>query len=546
MGTISEKLTYLNTTKGKIKDVINMTGVGITNNTFRSYAQSLYDGYIATLQDKGTLLDNMNKGTSTGAISGSANLPVYEYKASKLSTQTTTTQSANLFDENYYKNATYGSNIYKYILTKIKGSGTLYKRCILKSGKSHIEGLYMCICSKQNPNISGATTLWFEINGAEPSSYYPASQDFSSVEEIYFSYYPSTITPQEIFDTYNIMVSTDNVNYTPFVPNSPSPDYPSEVNTVKGYRNLANIHNIDNTSTSTYKLSIVDDTIVLKDNTNAIGFSQTNKTLAQICPELQVGDIVTLSFKNTSSSGSANRIYLSGVNSAWYLSSPTKTITQDMLDSTVIVYGGHDETAIISEFMITKIANAPYVPYGSNYIYTTISDGTNSKIVTIPLNDNEICGIGDYKDELVIDKLGNAKLVKNIGKVVLDGSEDENFIATGLAFLYSTYLGSTTGNVLSNRFIYSTSWTSSDDKYRGKMNISADRIRFMLTDITITTTEQLKTWLSNNNVNFYYALATPTEIDLGTVDMELYEGTNNITNSEDMDMSIKYIKDTYE
>lgn len=47
MGTTAEKLTYLNTTKGKIKDSINLTGAGITNqDTFRSYASKLKLGLI--------------------------------------------------------------------------------------------------------------------------------------------------------------------------------------------------------------------------------------------------------------------------------------------------------------------------------------------------------------------------------------------------------------------------------------------------------------------------------------------------------------------
>ena len=54
MGTTAEKLTYLNTTKGKIKDSINLTGVGITNqDTFRSYASKLKLG----------LIDIINNGT---------------------------------------------------------------------------------------------------------------------------------------------------------------------------------------------------------------------------------------------------------------------------------------------------------------------------------------------------------------------------------------------------------------------------------------------------------------------------------------------------
>lgn len=56
MGTTSEKLTYLNTTKEKIRDSINLTGANIgTSDTFRSYATKLKLG----------LIDIINNGTDT-------------------------------------------------------------------------------------------------------------------------------------------------------------------------------------------------------------------------------------------------------------------------------------------------------------------------------------------------------------------------------------------------------------------------------------------------------------------------------------------------
>ena len=46
MGTTSEKLTYLNDTKTKLKNVINYAGANITNDTFRSYPEKLYDKFV--------------------------------------------------------------------------------------------------------------------------------------------------------------------------------------------------------------------------------------------------------------------------------------------------------------------------------------------------------------------------------------------------------------------------------------------------------------------------------------------------------------------
>ena len=78
---------------------------------------------------------------------------------------------------------------------------------------------------------------------------------------------------------------------------------------------------------------------------------------------MKVGDSVVLTYKTTSSSLASDRIYLNGLNTAWYNGS-RKTITQEILNSTVILYGGYDEIATISEFLISK-ENGEYTPYNS-------------------------------------------------------------------------------------------------------------------------------------------------------------------------------------
>ena len=67
MGTTSEKLTYLNTTKGKIKDSINLTGANITTEPFRQYSTKLEDAYIDIINNgTDTLYNNFPKVSSEG------------------------------------------------------------------------------------------------------------------------------------------------------------------------------------------------------------------------------------------------------------------------------------------------------------------------------------------------------------------------------------------------------------------------------------------------------------------------------------------------
>lgn len=124
-------------------------------------------------------------------------------------------------------------------------------------------------------------------------------------------------------------------------------------------KNLFDINNISNTNV----ITIVNDTITLANNTNPVGYTPTNKRLKDVCPLLAVGDNVYISFKTTSNSTSKNTIYLNGANIAWS-SGTAKTITQEMLDSYFTLYGGYDETAVISEFMVRKSTeDDTYEPY---------------------------------------------------------------------------------------------------------------------------------------------------------------------------------------
>lgn len=67
MGTTSEKLTYLNTTKGKIKDSINLTGANITTEPFRQYSTKLEDAYVDIINNgTDTLYNNFPKVSGEG------------------------------------------------------------------------------------------------------------------------------------------------------------------------------------------------------------------------------------------------------------------------------------------------------------------------------------------------------------------------------------------------------------------------------------------------------------------------------------------------
>ena len=89
MGTISDKLTYLNETKSKIKDAINLAGANITK-----YADKLYNKYIDIINNgTDSLYNSLPKVTGTGSeltLSNTANAPMRLGLSASDSTQETT------------------------------------------------------------------------------------------------------------------------------------------------------------------------------------------------------------------------------------------------------------------------------------------------------------------------------------------------------------------------------------------------------------------------------------------------------------------------
>ncbi len=148
------------------------------------------------------------------------------------STQKTSTQSSNLFDEEYYNNDDiYTSATYKYVKARFTGNRTLYFKATLKEGKTAQTGAYIAISeSNGSPYVTGTKSAYAISNGSAITS----SKDFSEITDIYVNIYPNTLECATIFDNYNLWVSTDNVSYEKFIPDSPSPDYPSPIENVEG------------------------------------------------------------------------------------------------------------------------------------------------------------------------------------------------------------------------------------------------------------------------------------------------------------------------
>ena len=175
------------------------------------------------------------------------------------------------------------------------------------------------------------------------------------------------------------------------------------------------------------------------------------------------------------------------------------------------------------------------------------------KIIPIDLQGNTLAKVGNVKDILKVNRNGEVKIEKNIGKVVLDGSENWKLyktylytiiddcalsptISTKVATLLSDKFTATSLNDISNNANYGIAYNAFGDREQQK------GVCFNVNDY-FNSVATLKTWLPNNNVEVYYKLATPQIITLPSISpIELEQGTNifKLISNLDTTMELTY------
>lgn len=173
---------------------------------------------------------------------------------------------------------------------------------------------------------------------------------------------------------------------------------------------------------------------------------------------------------------------------------------------------------------------------------------------SIDLQGNEIVALPNgVKDELQIDKEGNVNLIKRVGKVIYDGSDDENWAiddTTSGITQFSAYANDcyyeqsqriTTISNYFNGIGFQDSWT-----YDNCVTVTyLNKIRIMTS--LYTTVEEFRNWLSTHNTIVYYQLLTPKTINLGKLsDLITTENGSNtfaINGNIDTQISTTYALD---
>ena len=160
--------------------------------------------------------------------------------------------------------------------------------------------------------------------------------------------------------------------------------------------------------------------------------------------------------------------------------------------------------------------------------------------VTFNLNEEKLRSVGDVKDELVVDlDTGDYYKVENVGEVVLDGSDDENWSNVPDGTSKERYTSGIIQNLVytgtklcqSNYFKSGTSENYYED---GTIRIAPSGGVSIYDDL-FTSMDNFKQWLSTNNTIVNYILKKPTTKKLGTLSSEdlaklkTFKGYNNVT-----------------
>lgn len=147
---------------------------------------------------------------------------------------------------------------------------------------------------------------------------------------------------------------------------TPSPAFQSKIKNVTG--DMINFFNAKNIKNKDIIIEENGKKIVMPFDSVGNGNVNTQSTLRELCPNLQVGDNVYLFFKRNY--GNLNDlIFLDKANFLWWRDSQ-KEITEDDLNSNVYLYGnrffdGEEEQITLIDFVITKEKNKNFVPFGT-------------------------------------------------------------------------------------------------------------------------------------------------------------------------------------
>lgn len=340
---------------------------------------------------------------------------------------------------------------------------------------------------------------------------------------------------------------------------SPSPDYPSEIESV-GYENLFDIN-----ATPIFKINSNNTTI---EDGVRVNLTTSGSYYAVIYKMFDVSDYVGKTFKfkaNFEESSNNKGQYILGLcdaNGNNRITGPIATKSGELIELTIPTLttstylavwlysnvNGIGETNDYVDYTNIILSEGEqeysYIPYGKYAIEFKISNAIDTNTSLILLNEPLRSLPNGLKD---IAYIRNGKLYVNryVGSRVFTGDENwvTNVISISNGTIFSIPRGNMKANIttnyMSSHFIPRS--TSQSPWNNGSVSTDNSYLNICMTDIS--TVDEFKTWLAENKPQLNYVLSNPYIEELGEISIKALDGTNNInllTNIE-TNFEIEYI-----
>lgn len=353
--------------------------------------------------------------------------------------------------------------------------------------------------------------LFFDIgNGA---TYTPSEDKLNTL--IYF-----VVTKGVVLNNLVIkpMITTDlNVTYDDYEPYtggkpSPSPEYPQEIKAVNELSGVMSGKNLLKPHGSYPKTGYGITFNLMNDGIHVNGKCTGSSWYTFIYSDtLQAGTYYINGIKGASNSRYQVVLYKNDVIIGYITTNNFKLVLKEKakIELSLYVYSGYGTfNDLVLPYMICRNENDLYLytPYqGQSLLNYTLQN---------PLY--KLSDVYDYID------FNRGKIVRNIGVITFDGSDDEDIRLSPPDGSRRVYLYLFRNSILSieninpycksNMFKFTNLWTDGVMSHNHLFYVSSTNIYVSYNEIT--SLNDFKTWLNKNPITVYYQLATPTEEDI--------------------------------
>jgi hypothetical protein len=353
--------------------------------------------------------------------------------------------------------------------------------------------------------------LFFDIgNGA---TYTPSEDKLNTL--IYFVVIKGVVLNNSVIKP---MITTDlNVTYDDYEPYtggkpSPSPEYPQEIKAVNELSGVMSGKNLLKPHGSYPRTGYGITFNLMNDGIHVNGKCTASSWYTFIYSDtLQAGTYYINGIKGASNSRYQVVLYKNDVIIGYITTNNFKLVLKEKakIKLSLYVYPGYGTfNDLVLPYMICRNENDLYLytPYqGQSLLNYTLQN---------PLY--KLSDVYDYID------FNRGKIVRNIGVITFDGSDDEDIRLSPPDGSRRVYLYLFRNSILSieninpycksNMFKFTNLWTDGVMSHNHLFYVSSTNIYVSYNEIT--SLNDFKTWLNKNPITVYYQLATPTEEDI--------------------------------